>query len=117
MSESRTANGATGTAWRFAFAMTARYASRTSAASLRRRRITPASVFDYDMTGRTLALLKQTEVLGGYDRTRYRSERVFATAEDGTHVAISLVYRLDAGIPPGTTPNAGIPPGTTPVLA
>jgi oligopeptidase B len=58
--------------------------------------VTPASVFDYDMNGRTLALLKRTEVLGGYDPTRYRSERIFATASDGTRVPISLVCRADA---------------------
>src|SRR5215813_5951399 len=57
--------------------------------------VTPASVFDYDMDGRTLALLKRTEVLGGYDPTRYRSERLHATAPDGTRVAISLVARAD----------------------
>jgi oligopeptidase B len=57
--------------------------------------VTPASVFDYDMDGRTLVLLKRTEVLGGYDPTRYRSERLHATAPDGTRVAISLVARAD----------------------
>jgi oligopeptidase B len=59
--------------------------------------VTPASVFDYDMDRRTLTLLKQTQVLGGYDRTHYRSERVFATATDGTRVPISLVFRPDTG--------------------
>jgi len=58
--------------------------------------VTPASVFDYDMEGRTLALLKRTEVLGGFDPTKYRSERIHATAPDGTRVAISLVTRADA---------------------
>jgi len=48
------------------------------------------------MEGRTLALLKRTEVLGGYDPTRYRSERIHATAPDGTRIAISLVTRADA---------------------
>jgi oligopeptidase B len=57
--------------------------------------VTPASVFDYEMQGRTLTLLKRTEVLGGYDPTRYRSERIFATAPDGTRVPISLVCRAD----------------------
>jgi oligopeptidase B len=57
--------------------------------------VTPASVFDYEMEGRTLALLKRTEVLGGYDPTRYRSERIHATAPDGTRVPISLVARAD----------------------
>ena len=57
--------------------------------------ITPSSVFDYDTLRRTLTLLKQTEVLGGYDRAQYRSERVWATAGDGTRVPISLVTRAD----------------------
>jgi oligopeptidase B len=65
--------------------------------------ITPPSVFDYDTIGRTLTLLKQTEVLGGYDPTQYRSERLFATAPDGTRVPISLVARADA-VRDGTTP-------------
>ena len=42
---------------------------------------------------RTGTLLKQTEVLGGYDPTAYASERVFATAADGTRIPVSLVYR------------------------
>jgi len=53
-------------------------------------------VFDYDMTTRASTLLKQTEVLGGYDKTRYTSERIWAKARDGTMVPISLVYRKDA---------------------
>jgi oligopeptidase B len=55
--------------------------------------VTPSSVFDYDMETRTSTLLKETEVLGGYDRTQYVSERVWATALDGTRVPVSLVYR------------------------
>ena len=55
--------------------------------------ITPASVFDYDVTTRQRTLLKQTEVLGGYDRARYDSERLWATAPDGVQVPISLIYR------------------------
>ena len=55
--------------------------------------ITPSSVYDYDTrTGRS-TLLKRTEVLGGYDPGRYVSERVFATARDGTRVPVSLVQR------------------------
>jgi oligopeptidase B len=56
--------------------------------------ITPASVFDYDVTSRQLVLRKRTEVLGGYDPTQYRSERLHASAPDGIRVPISLVYRL-----------------------
>jgi oligopeptidase B len=56
---------------------------------------TPSSIFEYDMESRRATLLKETEVLGGYDRTRYVSERVYATARDGTRIPISLVYRKD----------------------
>ena len=42
--------------------------------------VTPPSVFDYDMEARTSALRKQKEVLGGYEPSRYRTERVQATA-------------------------------------
>ena len=58
--------------------------------------ITPASVFDYDVLTRERVLLKQTEVLGGYDSTRYRSERIWATALDGVSVPISLVCRVES---------------------
>jgi oligopeptidase B len=57
--------------------------------------ITPSSTYDYDVkTGRS-ELLKQQPVLGGYDPTLYKSERVYATASDGTKVPISLVYKKD----------------------
>ncbi|MBX5495451.1 MAG: S9 family peptidase [Bryobacteraceae bacterium] len=55
--------------------------------------VTPDSVFDYDMTARTMELKKRTPVLGGYDPSQYRSERLYATAPDGVQVPISLVYR------------------------
>ena len=65
--------------------------------------ITPASVFDYDVVTRARTLLKQTEVLGGYDPARYRSERIWATAPDGVQVPISLVCRAE-------TPRDGTAP-------
>ena len=55
--------------------------------------VTPPSVFDYDMATRRATLVKQTEVPGGFDRANYASERVQATASDGTKVPISIVYR------------------------
>ena len=55
--------------------------------------ITPSSVFDYDLETGDRELKKETEVLGGYDRTLYASERLIATASDGTKVPISLVYK------------------------
>jgi oligopeptidase B len=58
--------------------------------------VTPATVYDYDVRTRAYTVLKQQEVLGGYDPTRYRAERVHATAPDGTRVPISLVRPVDA---------------------
>jgi oligopeptidase B len=54
---------------------------------------TPPTVYDFDMATKARKLLKQTEVLGGYDSSRYASERRYATAADGTKVPISVVYR------------------------
>jgi oligopeptidase B len=57
--------------------------------------VTPRSVFDYDPKTRERILLKQQPVLGGYDSTQYVSERLHATAPDGTRVPISIVHRRD----------------------
>jgi oligopeptidase B len=53
----------------------------------------PPSVFDYNMDTHDQTLIKQQEVLGGYDPAQYESERIFAKAPDGVEVPISLVYR------------------------
>jgi len=55
--------------------------------------VTPPSVFDYNVRNRERELKKQYEVRGGYDPTRYQSERIFAKAPDGVEVPMSLVYR------------------------
>ena len=57
--------------------------------------ITPSSVFDYNMDSKQSTLLKQYEVLGGYDPSLYTSERLYATAKDGTKIPISIVYKKD----------------------
>jgi len=65
--------------------------------------VTPASVYDYDLDSRERILLKQQEVVGGYDAARFVSERLEAVAEDGTRVPISLV-RLATLAMDGTAP-------------
>lgn len=57
--------------------------------------VTPGSVFEYDVATGESKLLKQLEVLGDFDKDRYKSERLFAAASDGTPVPVSLVYRKD----------------------
>jgi oligopeptidase B len=54
--------------------------------------LTPDSVYDYDMNTRERALRKEEPVLGGYDRTRYQTERLVARAADGADVPITVVF-------------------------
>ena len=54
---------------------------------------TPSSVFSYDLGTRERTLLKQQAVLGGFDPAEYTTERLWATADDGVRVPISIVYR------------------------
>jgi len=54
---------------------------------------TPSSVYDYDMIIKTKKLMKQQEVIGGYNPGDYETERLYATAKDGTRIPISLVYK------------------------
>src|SRR5262249_48387512 len=57
--------------------------------------ITPQSVYDYDMAARQQTLRKRQPVLGGYDPTRYETDRHCAVARDGVKVPLSIVYRKD----------------------
>ena len=54
--------------------------------------ITPASVFEYDMATGASVLLKQREIPGGFDRSKYEVEQIYATATDGVKVPVSLVH-------------------------
>jgi oligopeptidase B len=55
--------------------------------------ITPSSVFDYDPRTGKSTLLKQQEVLAGYDAGQYATERLWAAARNGVRVPISIVYK------------------------
>ena len=54
---------------------------------------TPLSIFDYDMATGERRLLKQEEVLGGFNADDYVTERLYARAADGTEVPLSILYR------------------------
>ena len=56
---------------------------------------TPRTVFDFDMEKGGRAVLKRYDVPGDFDPAHYASERVHATAADGTRIPISLVYHKD----------------------
>jgi oligopeptidase B len=54
---------------------------------------TPNSIFDFNVETKERNLMKQTEVLGGFDKNNYETKRIYATAMDGTKIPISIVYR------------------------
>ena len=54
---------------------------------------TPNSTFDYNMRTKERKLLKQQEVVGGYTQENYQTERLWATADDGTRIPLSIVYK------------------------
>jgi len=54
---------------------------------------TPDSWYDYNMVTREKKLLKREPVLGDFDPDRYEAKRLYAPAEDGIKIPISLVYR------------------------
>jgi len=54
---------------------------------------TPTSVYEYDMNSKERELLKQQEVIGGHNPAAYESERLMATADDGTKIPVSVVYK------------------------
>lgn len=55
--------------------------------------VTPSSQFEQNLKTGKRVLLKEQEVLGGYNKANYITERLFATAKDGTKIPISIVYK------------------------
>ena len=60
----------------------------------------PASVYDYDVRTRDLALRKRQPV-HGHDPSAYEEHRLWATADDGTQIPVSVVCRVGARGPVG----------------
>nr|WP_246455212.1 S9 family peptidase [Thermomonas brevis] len=54
---------------------------------------TPATVYELNVTTGERRLLKRQPVLGGFDPSNYVTERLWATARDGTSIPVSIVYR------------------------
>lgn len=54
---------------------------------------TPTATYDYNLETKDQKLMKQQEVVGGYNAKDYVTERLFATAKDGTKIPIALVYK------------------------
>lgn len=56
---------------------------------------TPTSVYDFNMTTQSRVLMKEQEVMGGYNKNDYVTRRYHAKATDGTDVPLTLVHRKD----------------------
>jgi oligopeptidase B len=65
---------------------------------------TPVMWQDYDITKDSFSLVKQKEVLS-FDSSLYVVKRMFAKANDGTKIPISMVHRKDTDINNGNTPT------------
>jgi oligopeptidase B len=64
---------------------------------------TPATTYELNVTTGERRMLKQQPVLGGFDASRYVTERLWATARDGTRIPVSLVRHVDTPVD-GTAP-------------
>lgn len=65
---------------------------------------TPPTTYDYNVSTKSLTQLKQQEVVGDFEASNYGTERLFATAKDGTKVPISLVYKKSMFKKDGSAP-------------
>ena len=54
---------------------------------------TPNTTYDFNMATGEKTLLKQEEVVGNFNKNNYATERIFTSAEDGTKIPISIVYK------------------------
>jgi oligopeptidase B len=66
--------------------------------------VTPSTVYDYNMRTRTREVKKTQKIPSGYDPSKYKSEYLFATAEDGVKIPVSVVYRRDLFKQDGSMP-------------
>lgn len=63
----------------------------------------PSTTYDYNMNTHEKTLLKQQEVLGGFNTSDYKSERIMVRVRDGVEVPVSIVYHKDTPLD-GTSP-------------
>lgn len=55
--------------------------------------VTPPTVIDVNMKDGQRTVLKQQEIVGGYDASRYATERLWVKARDGVQVPLWIVYK------------------------
>ena len=57
--------------------------------------VNPGTVFEYNMISKEGKILKEKEVVGGYNQNDYVAERIWATGRDGTKIPMSMVYKKE----------------------
>jgi len=57
--------------------------------------VSPATVYDYQLSDKRLEMLKVQEIPSGYDAALYATERLEIVARDGTKVPVSIMTRRD----------------------
>jgi oligopeptidase B len=62
---------------------------------------TPAETYDYDMRTRERILLKRQDIPSGHDPKDYVTRRLYATADDGAQVPVTLLHRADLALDGG----------------
>ena len=65
---------------------------------------TPPSVLEYDCKKDKIYNRKTKKVSGGYDASKYQSEKIYITADDGVKIPVSLFYKKDKFKKDGTNP-------------
>ena len=65
---------------------------------------TPISVLEYDCDEDKIYNRNIKKVLGGYNKEKYQSEKIYITADDGVEIPVSLFYRKDKFKKDGTNP-------------
>ncbi|QDV06360.1 Protease 2 [Planctomycetes bacterium Poly30] len=62
---------------------------------------TPPRTIEFDLDQEAPVVLKEAQIGGGFDADEYEAQRIFAEAEDGAQIPLSIVYRKDRGESPG----------------
>lgn len=63
--------------------------------------VSPPAVYEESLGSGERKLLKQKELIGGYDKTEYQSERWMVEAADGAQIPLSVVYKKSEKKPEG----------------
>ncbi len=58
--------------------------------------VTPDRIYEVDLRTGDMTIVKQKQVLAGFDASKYACKRLFARAEDGTSVPMTLIYSHQA---------------------